>query len=730
MTPGGWASIAYTFRKARQGGGVRAMYRALRSRNACKTCAVGMGGQEGGMVNEAGEFPEFCKKSVQAMAADLQAPIPTSFWRDTTLDRMASLSPLQLEHAGRLAQPVIRQDGADRYRPISWEEALDKAAAALAATVPSRSFFYFSGRSSSEAAFLLHIGARLYGTNNINNCSYYCHQASGVGLSSVTGSGTATVVLDDLSKADTVFLIGANPASNHPRLMKSLLGVRRRGGLVIVINPVREPGLQRFSIPSDPRSLLFGSRIATHMVQPHIGGDQALLMGLAKELIESDRVDQEFLRKHTNGYEAFSKGIRSTDWAKIEAGSGLTRSAIQDLAEQYVAGKRVIFAWAMGVTHHVHGTETVQLIAAVAMLRGMLGKPGCGLMPIRGHSNVQGIGSIGATPRLKQAIMDGLTREYGLDLPTTEGLDTMACMQRAEAGGMDVALHLGGNLFGSNPDAERAARALSGIPWQITLNTTLNTGHARAASPNHLILPVLARDEEPEPTTQESMFNFVRLSDGGAPRFDGPRSEIDIIADLFGRVQELRGPGTPLSALDWSQISDTPGLRRIMADVVPGWRAVAALDEGGPEFQIAGRTFHEPVFNTEDGKARFHVPDLPEWAAPPEGSFRLMTIRSEGQFNTVVYEEEDLFRSVDGRDVVLLHPDDLAANGWEQGQRVTISGPGGRMPYQRIHAFDRIRPGNAAMYFPEANQLLDQRVDPMSRTPSFKGALITITAPF
>ena len=726
MTPGGWASIAYTFRKARQSGGILKMMRALRTRNACKTCAVGMGGQKGGMVNEAGEFPEFCKKSVQAMAADLQNPIPASFWENMPLNRMASMTPFQLEHAGRLAYPVIREAGSDRYRHIDWNEALDRAATVLTETQPDRSFFYFSGRSSSEAAFLLHIGARLFGTNNVNNCSFYCHQASGVGLSSVTGSGTATVVLEDLSRADTVFLIGANPASNHPRLMKSLLGVRRRGGQVIVVNPIRERGLERFSIPSDARSLVFGSGIATHMVQPHIGGDAAMLIGMAKVLMESGATDQEFIDKYTSGFETFSRSVESTSWADIEQDSGLSRTDLEDLTERYVNGKRVIFAWAMGVTHHRHGTATVQLIAAVAMLRGMLGKPGCGLMPIRGHSNVQGIGSIGATPRLKQAIMDGLTSKYGLRLPTTEGLDTMACMERAAVDDIDVALHLGGNLFGSNPAAEWAAESLSSIPWQITLNTTLNTGHARAVSPNHLILPVLARDEEPEPTSQESMFNFVRLSDGGTPRFDGPRSEIEIIADLFGRIRSKRDENDPLAAIDWSTISDTAGLRRMIADVVPGWQALADLDEGGPEFQIEGRTFHEPHFGTADGKARFHVPSLPENRSVGKNAFRLMTVRSEGQFNTVVYEEDDAFRSVEGRDVVLLNPEDIFEKGWSAGQRVTVTGPGGRMPHQRVVPFERIRPGNAAMYFPEANTLLDQRQDPLSKTPAFKGATITL----
>jgi molybdopterin-dependent oxidoreductase alpha subunit len=726
VTPGGWSSILYTFRQAHAAGGVLRMWRALRSRNACKTCAVGMGGQAGGMVNEEGEFPEFCKKSVQAMAADLQAPIPASFWQVNPIPRMASMSPRQLEASGRLAEPLLRENGADHYRPVSWDEAMERAASVLAATPPDRSFFYFSGRSSSEAAFLLQLAARLYGTNNINNCSYYCHQASGVGLQSVTGSGTATVVLEDLSKADTVVLIGANPASNHPRLMKSLLGVRRRGGQVIVVNPIREAGLERFSVPSDPRSLLFGSRIATHVVQPHIGGDAALLCGVARSLIDRDLLDQAFLDQSTVGFDAFRADILAMDWSDIEAGSGQTRHDIEHLADRICAGKRVIFAWAMGVTHHRHGTATVQLIAAIAMLRGVLGQPGCGLMPIRGHSNVQGIGSIGVTPNLKKAIFDGLTTRHGLRLPTSPGLDTMACMQAVEEGRVDVGLHLGGNLFGSNPDADWAARALSGLPWQITLSTTLNTGHARAASPNHLILPVLARDEEPQPTTQESMFNFVRLSSGGPARFEGPRSEIDVVAELFGRVGALRATeNDPLRALDWPSMTDTAGLRRMMADVVPGWEALSDLDHGGEEFQIAGRTFHTPHFATSDGKARFQRPVLPETTSKPD-ALRLMTIRSEGQFNTVVYEEEDLYRGPKQRDVVLLHPDDMARIGLTDGQRVRVEGPGGRMLHQRIFAFDRIRPGNAAMYFPEANQLLDRGVDASSRTPAFKGAWITL----
>jgi len=281
---------------------------------------------------------------------------------------------------------------------------------------------------------------------------------------------------------------------------------------------------------------------------------------------------------------------------------------------------------------------------------------------------------------------------------------------------------------------------LSELDLQVSLSTTLNTGHGVATKGGHLILPVLARDEEPHRTTQESMFNFVRMSDGGAPRFEGPRSEIDVIADLAARVHqrvqrtesshaELPDglDASRLAGLDWSSMSDTEGIRAMIAAVVPGWGAVGNMDAGGPEFQIDGRTFHTPRFATEDGRARFHSGSLPHVANASPDELRLMTIRSEGQFNTVVYEEHDLYRGTKRRDIIMIHPDDAASRGLNHGDRVTVSGPGGRMPHQQIHLFDRIRPGNAAMYFPEANVLLDHKVDQHSRTPAFKGALVTLS---
>jgi len=724
---GGWSSIAYTFRKARESGGIKALYRALRSKNTCKTCAVGMGGQAGGMVNETGHFPEFCKKSAQAMAADMQEGIQSEFWSENSIDTLKSRSPREMEAMGRLSEPVLVSNGGSHFEPISWKTALEKIATKMSNISADESFFYFSGRSSNEAAFLLQLFARLYGTNNVNNCSFYCHQASGVGLSSVIGSGTATLVLKDLDEADLVFVIGANPASNHPRLMTPLMKVRRRGGHVIVINPIREPGLEQFSIPSDPRSLLFGSSIASKMVQPHIGGDLALLYGIAKQLVADNTVDYEFLSAHTNGWPEVLNRINSLSWTEITESSGVSRQEIQELATMYVRSERTVFSWAMGVTHHAHGTKTVQMIATLAMMRKMVGRPGCGLMPIRGHSNVQGIGSVGVTPTLKKDIFENLEEQYNLDLPSSPGLDTMGCMEAAASGSVKFGFCLGGNLYGSNPDAVFASKALSNLDLLVTLSTTLNTGHAWALASETIILPVLARDEEPMPTTQESMFNYVRLSDGGESRLDGPRSEISIVADLAARVTEMTGSST-LGALEWEAMNDTSGIRKMLSRVIPGWQAIDKMDETGVEFQIEGRTFHTPQFGTLDGKAQLFAHELPDLEAASSPQFRLMTIRSEGQFNTVVYEDYDLFRGVPSRDVVLMHPDDIASIKSSNEKRVTISGPAGRLPHFKIHAFDRIKPGNVAMYFPEANVLLDRGLDGQSKTPAFKGAIVRVEA--
>jgi len=727
-TGGGFRAVMYTLKKSRDAGGLFAFWKAMRSKNACKTCALGMGGQAGGMVNEAGHFPEVCKKSFQAMVADMQGGVTPSFFETYSLPQLRAFSPHQMEHAGRLVQPVILEKGSQHYRPIDWAEAMERIAAKLKATKPAESFFYFSGRSSNEAGFLLQLLARLYGTNHVNNCSYYCHQASGVGLTSVIGTSAGTIALDDMENADCVFLIGGNPASNHPRMMRTLMMVRRRGGKVIVVNPIVETGLVNFSVPSDPWALVFGAEIASSYVQPHVGGDLAVVYGLMKRLRElhAERpraddpiVDEAFLAAHCRGWSELAARLDALSWDEIVAKSGVAKGEIDSMAEHYAASKRAVFAWTMGITHHLHGAATVQAIAALALMRRMVGRPGAGLQPIRGHSNIQGMGTVGVTPTLKQAIFDRLQKHYGVTLPTMKGYDTLECLDAADRGEMRFAVCLGGNLYGSSPDATYARRSMGKIDTVVYLSTSLNTGHAWGTGGEEtIILPVLARDEEPEPSTQESMFSYIRLSDGGKPRHVGPRAEVEIIADLATRVLGESGP------VNWRDMSHTSTIRTAIAAIVPGLEQIAEIDRTKKEFSIPGRAIDRPAFPTADGKAALVVHDLP----PAPDGLTLMTIRSEGQFNTVVYEEEDLYRNQTRRDIVLIHPDDVRQYGLTDGGRCRITSVAGEMRGQIVAAFDQIRPGCVAMYYPESNVLVPKAADPLSRTPAYKSVAVTIAA--
>ena len=719
---GGLRAILYSFKKGREAGGFLKLFKALRSRNTCKTCALGMGGQKGGMVNEAGSFPEVCKKSMQAMVADMQPGIAPTFWKQNSIDWLQQRSPRELEHFGRLVHPVRFRRGSDHYEVITWEDAFSTIVGKLQSVTPDETFWYFSGRSSNEAAFLLQLLARLYGTNHVNNCSYYCHQASGVGLKTAVGSGTATIQLEDLEKSDCVFVIGGNPASNHPRLMSSLMKVRRGGGNVIVINPVLETGLVKFRVPSDPVSLLTGTKIASHYYQPHVGGDLALLWGVAKALRETGNLNPSFLSDHCRDHQAWLDALQAFSWDELVTKSGVSREAMVEIADVYGKSKRCVFSWTMGITHHAHGVSNVQAIANLAMARGMIGRPGCGLMPIRGHSNVQGMGSMGVTPKLKDQIFDELQNKYGVRLPTTPGKDTLACMESAASGEIKVGFCLGGNLYGSNPDATFADRALSNLQLNVMVNTTMNTGHAHGLAAQTIVLPVLARDEEPQPTTQESMFNYIRLSDGGPRRLPGPRSEIDVIATIGERLLP------DADGVDWKAMHEGETIRQWIGDVVPGFEKIKSIGESKEEFQISGRTFHKPEFATEDGRGVLHIHEIPSLRGTGDGEVRLMTVRSEGQFNTVVYEEEDLYRNQTRRDIILLHPDDFARLGIRPESRVTVSNDTGKMENILARPYEEIRAGNALMYYPESNVLVSRHTDPQSKTPAFKGVVVRVAA--
>lgn len=713
---GGPKKVLYTLATIGQMGVGKAA-KALTAKNTCKACAYGMGGQKGGMTNELDEFPSVCNKSVQAQSTDIQPPIPLGIF-EHTIDDLAELTGREMERLGRLGTPLYRRAGSDRLVPVDWDFALDYSAKRLRDTDPGRSFFYSSGRSSNEAGFLFQLLARAYGTNNVNNCSYYCHQATSEGLATTIGKGTATVELEDLTGADLIFVIGANPSSNHPRFIHMLKNCRERGGQVIVINPAKEPGLVKFAVPKSPVSMLKGgSEIASDYLQPRIGSDIALFKGLAKAVLEAGAEDKDFISAHAAGFAAFRDDVAALGWDEITAACGLTRAEIERVAAVYGRSQHTVFAWGMGMTHHAHGVENVEAIANLALLRGMIGKRFAGLLPLRGHSNVQGIGTIGVKPVLARDVLARMENVFGIQFPEEKGLDTMACLKQAEAGEIDAAVIMGGNLWAATPDTAFSSRAMGAIGFKLFLTTTLNQGHVHGLGDGDvMILPVTARDEEWEPTTQESMFNFVRLSDGGIERIATVRPESWILGQLGKRML----PGSPV---DFEAFSGHARLRDAIAAIVPGMEALADIDVAKREFHIRNRVMHAPRFGTVDGKAHFVVTPVPE--SHPD-RLMLATVRSEGQFNSIIYEETDSYRGKAGRRSVFLNGEDMALRGLSEGQSVVVTSPSGRLEGE-ARLFDLPR-GSVLAYYPEANVLVGTAVDPRSKTPAFKSVPVEIVA--
>lgn len=714
---GGHKKVLYTLNTLRQIGVVKSA-KALTSNNTCKSCALGMGGQAGGMVNEIGEYPAVCNKSVQAQSTDIQPPIPNALFDKHTIAELQELTGREMETLGRLNGPLYKAQGATSFTKMDWENALQIVADKLKATDPARSFFYSSGRSSNEAGFLFQLMARMYGTNNVTNCSYFCHQATGMGLGSTIGTGTSTVELADLTGSDLIFVIGANPASNHPRFIHKLLECRKRGGHVVIINPAKEPGLVRFASPKSARAMMTGGRdVASHYLQPKIGEDLALFKGLAKALIEAGSLNDAFIASHTNGFDTFLADINATTWDEITNRCGVHRAQIEEVAAIYGRAKSAVFAWGMGMTHHLHGVENVEMIAALALMRGMVGRPDAGLLPLRGHSNVQGVGTIGVKPVLPHEIMAKMEQAFGITLPDTKGLDTMASLSAAHDGKIDSAIIMGGNLYAATPDTKWAKEALERIGFKLFMTTTLNQGHVHGLGDGEvLILPVTARDEEWEPTTQESMFNYVRLSDGGIHRLDNVRPESVILSAIASR---LLGD----DIIDFKQFGKHSQLRKAIANLVPGMEELADIDVAKQEFHIRNRILHTPDFNMPDGKARFVTHALP---AQEKSDFILSTMRSEGQFNSIIYEEKDTYRGTNTRWSILMNADDMKRLGIEAEAKANVTSPNGTMNGVTVYPFG-LPQGSILAYYPEANILTDTKVDPRSKTPAFKSVPVHVT---
>jgi molybdopterin-dependent oxidoreductase alpha subunit len=716
---GGTKKVLYTLNTVRRIG-LLSSAKALVSKNACKACGLGMGGQLGGMTNESGEFPAVCNKSVQAQSTDIQPPIPDEIFKHSLAD-FRQLSAREMEGLGRLNTPLFKARDSQYFRPVDWRFALDQAAAQFSSTTPDNSFFYMSGRSSNEAGFVLHLLARVYGTNNVNNCSFYCHQATNVGLHNSIGTGTATIELEDLDHCDLIFVIGANPASNHPRFIHKLQSCRERGGDVIIINPAREPGLVRFAVPKSARSMISGgTAIATDYLQPHIGSDLSVFTAIGKALLEAEQIDQQFIEEYTSGFDDYKQQLEDSSWDELCESSGLSRKAIETVAARYARAKKAVFAWGMGITHHLHGVENVEAIANLSLLRGMIGMPHAGLLPLRGHSNVQGIGTIGVKPVLSRQVFDAMEQQLGIELPESKGLDTLACLTKAHEGHIDTALIMGGNLYEATPDSQWAQQAMDRIACKVFLTTTLNRGHIHGLDNSEaIIFPVTARDEEWQSTTQESMFNYVRLSDGGIKRLSNVKPEVEILCDLASRI-------VPSSTLDFEVFKTHDTIRQAIARIVPGMEALGNIGIAKKEFHVRQRLLHRPEFKTATGKAMFvrH-----QWKNRKHTSaqfpFQLMSVRSEGQFNSIIYEDSDSYRGTTHRWIVFMGADDLGQMGVTPGQKITLLSASGEMRGLTVHEFG-LPKGNLMAYYPEANVLTSRKTDPRSKTPAFKSIAVAV----
>ncbi len=732
---GGWSVITGWGRASFSRRGKR-LWQTLNHKSACLSCAWGTGGQNGGFRDELGEPLQRCIKSVEAIRAELQPAIPHNVFDRRSLGDLQQLDSSSCDRLGRLDRPLIQRKGRDFYEPLSWDEVYALLADAFMASAPERVASYSSGRSSNEAAYLLQLLMRARGSNNLADCSDLCHAPSSVGLTRVFGSGTSNVSLESLRQADAVVLVGSNAPANHPRLMNELIRLRDRGGTVVVINPVVEGGLLKFGSPAFPiKSLLLGSDIASLFLQPIPGSDTAVFLGFQKAWLESGAIAREFVKAHSDGWEALREQLMATSWESITQCCGLSREELEHTASRLASCRAVVFAWAMGITHHSNGTTNVQAIANTAVVSGNVGRPGTGTMPIRGHSNVQGFGSMGVSVRLREPMRLALEALLKRPLSKTPGFHARDLIEAADRGEVDALLCLGGNLYGANPDSAQARRALGRIGTIAYLATKPNQGHFHGLGARQtLLLPVFNRFETPHRTTVESGNNWVRLNEPGITHLKRANltSEVEFLAELAHRVLGD-------DPIHWRRLQDPIYVRELIAKTVPGYEEIASIDSTNREFQVNGRVFSSPCFSTPNGRAQLTPTPLPELTLPDCDQFgglvdgergfvlNLITARSHGQHNTVVYQAADRYRGMPHRQTLLMNPEDLLKHGFEAHERVTVQGEAGRL--EEIELIPgSIRSGCGLMFFPEANVLMRGVSDQACGTPAYKRVPVLIRA--
>lgn len=681
---------------------------------------------------------EFCENGAKAVAEEATTKhVPPEFFAQWSLSQLSEQSDMWLGKQGRLTHPMVLRAGREHYEPIEWDEAFELIANELnALNSPNEAIFYTSGRTSNEAAFLYQLFVRMYGTNNLPDCSNMCHESSGWGLGEAIGTGKSTVTLEDVEAADAIFVIGQNPGTNHPRMLSALQIAARNGSKIVSINPLPETGLSRFIHPQEPLSLLGpGTPLACLHLPVRVNGDVALIKGIMKAMLEVEDtqpgtvLDHQFIAEYTDGFEAFAADLRQTPWEEIIEHSGISREEIGSAAEIAGNSERTMICWAMGLTQHKNGVANIQELVNLALLRGNIGRPGAGLCCVRGHSNVQGDRTMGIWEQMSDSFLDKLGAEFNFEPPRSHGFDTVQAIEAMHAGKATVFFGLGGNFLAATPDTAYTADALRGCSMTVQVSTKLNRGHLITGR-QALILPCLGRTEQDiqaegaQFVSVEDTMSVIHSSHGTLhPGSEFLRSEVAIVAGLA--LATVGGP------TDWKALSGNyDRIRDHVSHVVPGFEDynTRVRHPGGFPLPNSAR---ERKFPTATGKARFSVHPIPHHDLP-QGHYLLTSIRSHDQFNTTIYGLDDRYRGIhNGRRVIFLNAVDIAEAGLAAGQVVDLTSHfegEERVAYHFVIVPYAIPRRCAAAYYPETNVLVPIRsVADISNTPTSKSVVISLS---
>ena len=684
---------------------------------------------------------EFCENGAKAITWEATPlTVPREFWASHPLSSLQDATEYWLGQQGRLVEPVYKPAGADHYEPIGWDRAFELIGERLRELdSPDEAAFYTSGRTANETAFVYQLFVRAFGTNNLPDCSNMCHESTGTALNEVIGVGKSTIAYDDFGKADLVIVMGQNPGTNHPRMLSALEETKRSGGSVVSVNPLPEAGLVRYRNPQKVRGLIGrGTPIADRLYQIRSGGDQALLQAVSRRVLAAEAaapgtvLDHDFLAEHTVGLDAFAAHLAGLDEAEVLRATGLTSEEIDDLAARYLAADRVIVTWAMGLTQQRRAVDTIKEVVNLLLLRGNIGRPGAGASPVRGHSNVQGDRTMGIWEKVPDAFLDALGREFGFEPPRAHGLDAVDSLRALQDRRLKVFVALGGNFVGAISDTAAAEAAMRGARLTVQVSTKLNRSHV-VTGEEALILPALGRTEV---DLQETGAQFVSVEDsvcavhashGSVPPIgDAVRSEVAIVAGMARATLGDRHD------IDWEgMLRDYDVIRDHISRVVPGFEQFNEDVRRSGGFVLPNGSRDSRTWRTSTGKAHLTVNPL-EYIEVPPGRLILQTLRSHDQFNTTVYSLDDRYRGIrKGRDVVFVHPDDLAERGLADGDRVDVVSewpgePDRVLRAQRVVAYPTAR-GCAAAYFPEANVLVPLGSTALgSNTPVSKAVIVRL----